>query len=259
MRLADRYILRNHVGPFLLGLSVLTFILVIDMLYSFLELFLVNKVPAKVVLELVVLSLGHIFALTIPMAVLVSTMMAFSHMVGENEITALRSGGISLYRLIAAPLVAALALTVFMFLFNNFVLPETNHRLKNLLMAVRSKKPALDIKPGRFIESIPGYTLYVRQKDDVSGELADLLIFKEERGKDPTITSAEHAQSSATTSRTCSSSASPRASSSPPTCSGRRGCRSPSSTAWTSCCATSTATSSAATSSTAAIARCPWP
>ncbi|MCB1162836.1 MAG: LptF/LptG family permease [Candidatus Krumholzibacteriia bacterium] len=194
MRLADRYILRNHVGPFLLGLSVLTFILVIDMLYSFLELFLVNKVPAKVVLELVVLSLGHIFALTIPMAVLVSTMMAFSQMVGENEITALRSGGISLYRLIAAPLVAALALTVFMFLFNNFVLPETNHRLKNLLMAVRSKKPALDIKPGRFIESIPGYTLYVRQKDDVSGELADLLIFKEERGKDPTITSAEHAQ-----------------------------------------------------------------
>jgi lipopolysaccharide export system permease protein len=194
VRLADRYILRNHVGPFLLGLSVLTFIFVIDILYSFLELFLVNKVPAKVVLELIVLSLGHIFALTIPMAVLVATMMAFSQMVGENEITALRSGGISLYRLIAAPLAAALALTIFMFLFNNFVLPETNHRLKNLLMAVRSKKPALDIKPGRFIESIPGYTLYVRQKDEASGELADLLIFKEERGKNPTLTSAEHAR-----------------------------------------------------------------
>lgn len=194
MRLADRYILRNHLGPFLLGLSVLTFVFVIDILYTFLELFLVNKVPATVVLELVLLSLGHILALTIPMAVLVSTMMAFAQMVGENEITALRSGGISLYRLIAAPLVAALALTAAMFLFNNFVLPETNHRLKNLLMAVRAKKPALDIKPGRFIESIPGYTLYAGQKDEASGELGDLLIFQEERGASPVVISAERAR-----------------------------------------------------------------
>lgn len=193
MRLADRYILRNHVGPFLLGLSVLTFIFVIDILYSFMELFLVNKVSAKIVLELVVLSLGHIFALTIPMAVLVSTMMAFAQMVAENEITAMRSGGISLYRIVAAPLAAALAVTIGMFLFNNFVLPETNHRLKNLLMAVRSKKPALDIKAGRFIESIPGYTLYVKDKDEASGELSDILIFKEERGKNPTVISAREA------------------------------------------------------------------
>ncbi len=193
MRLADRYILRNHVGPFLLGLSVLTFIFVIDILYSFMELFLVNKVSAKVVLELVVLSLGHIFALTIPMAVLVSTMMAFSQMVAENEITAMRSGGISLYRIVAAPLMGALALTIFMFVFNNFVLPESNHRLKNLLMAVRSKKPALDIKARRFIESIPGYTLYVQEKDEVSGRLSDLLIFKEDRGKNPTVISARQA------------------------------------------------------------------
>ncbi len=190
MRLADRYILRNHVGPFLLGLSVLTFIFVIDILYSFLELFLVNKVAGKVVLELLLLSLGHIFALTIPMAVLVATMMAFSQMVAENEITAMRSGGISLYRIVAAPLIGALAVTVFMFVFNNFVLPETNHRLKNLLMAVRSKKPALDIKSGRFINSVPGYTLFVKDKDEASGQLEDLLIFKEERGKNPTVISA---------------------------------------------------------------------
>ncbi len=193
MRLADRYILRNHVGPFLLGLSVLTFIFVIDVLYTFLEYFLVNKVPAEVVAELVLLSLGHIFAMTIPMAVLVATMMAFSQMVAENEITAMRSGGISLYRIIAAPLAAALAMTVFMFFFNNFLLPETNHRLKNLLIAVRSKKPALDIKPGRFIDKIPGYTLYAERKDEGSNELFDLLIFQEERGRNPSIISARKA------------------------------------------------------------------
>jgi lipopolysaccharide export system permease protein len=194
MRLADRYILRNHVGPFFLGLSVLTFVLVIDMFYRLLELFLVNKVPAIVVLELVLLSLGHIFALSIPMAVLIATMLAFTQMMAENEITAMRAGGISLYRIIAAPVVAALLLTAFMFMFNNFVLPETNHRLKNLLIAVRSKRPELDIRSGRFIQSLPGYTIYVNEKDEVSGKLYDLLIFKEAKAKGPMVITASEAE-----------------------------------------------------------------
>ena len=193
MRLSDRYILRRHLGPFFLGLSVLTFVFIIDILYSLLERFLVNKVPAMVVLELVVLSLGHVFALTIPMAVLVATMLAFSQMVAENELLAMRSGGISLYRIIAGPLFASMLMTVFMFGFNNYLLPETNHRLKNLMVAVRSKKPALDFKTGRFIETLPGYTLFIGSKEETSGDLHDLLIFKEERGKEPAFTSATHA------------------------------------------------------------------
>ncbi|MBN2169993.1 MAG: LptF/LptG family permease [Candidatus Krumholzibacteriota bacterium] len=193
MRLADRYILRNHVGPFFLGLSVLTFVFVIDIFYSFLELFLVSKVPVMVVAELILLSLGHIFALTIPMAVLVATMMAFSQMVAENEITAMRSGGISLYRIVSGPFLAALAVTILLFGFHNNVLPETNHRLKNLLMAVRTKKPALDIKPRRFITSIPGYTLYAERKDEATGRLYQLRIYREERGQNPTVIAAREA------------------------------------------------------------------
>jgi len=193
MRLADRYILRNHVGPFFLGLSVLTFVFVIDIFYSFLELFLVSKVPAMVVAELILLSLGHIFALTIPMAVLVATMMAFSQMVAENEITAMRTGGISLYRIVSGPLLAALAVTVLLVGFHNNVLPETNHRLKNLLMAVRTKKPALDIKPGRFISTIPGYTLYAERKDEATGRLYELRVYQEERGQSPTVITAREA------------------------------------------------------------------
>ena len=85
MRLSDRYILRSHIGPFFLGLGVLTFILMVDIVVDLLELFLVNDVPLLVVLELIVLSLGHVLALTIPMAVLVSTLLAFSQMEAENE------------------------------------------------------------------------------------------------------------------------------------------------------------------------------
>jgi len=191
MRLSDRYILRSHVGPFFLGLSVLTFIFMVDIVVDLLELFLVNDVPLLVVLELIVLSLGHVLALTIPMAVLVSTLLAFSQMEAENEITALRSGGTSLYRIILAPFWAAVALTIFMFAFSNFLLPESNHRLKNLLRDIRKKKPALAIEPGRFIDEVPGYSIYIRRKDDVSGLMRNVYLFEENKQGGPKVISAE--------------------------------------------------------------------
>ncbi len=190
MRLSDRYILRSHLGPFFLGLGVLTFILMVDIIVDLLELFLVNDVPLLVVLELIVLSLGHVLALTIPMAVLVSTLLAFSQMEAENEITALRSGGTSLYRIILAPFWAAVALTVFMFLFSNYVLPESNHKLKNLLRDIRKKKPALAIDAGRFISDVPGYSIYVREKSDVSGLMQDVYLFEEDDHGGPKVISA---------------------------------------------------------------------
>jgi lipopolysaccharide export system permease protein len=192
MRLSDRYILQSHIGPFFLGLGVLTFIFMVDIVVDLLELFLVNDVPFLVVLELIVLSLGHVLALTIPMAVLVSTLLAFSQMEAENEITAMRSGGTSLYRIILAPFVAAMLLTLFMFVFSNFLLPESNHKLKNLLRDIRKKKPALAIDPGRFISDIPGYSIYVREKNSVSGLLEDVYLFEENKHGGPKVISAEH-------------------------------------------------------------------
>jgi len=190
MRLSDRYILRSHVGPFYLGLGVLTFIFMVDIVVDLLELFLVNDVPLLVVLELIALSLGHVLALTIPMAVLVSTLLAFSQMEAENEITAFRSGGTSLYRIILAPFWAAVAMTLFMFLFSNYLLPESNHRLKNLLRDIRKKKPALAIEAGRFIAEIPGYSIYVREKDPVSGLMRDVYLFEERKSGGPGVISA---------------------------------------------------------------------
>lgn len=190
MRLADRYIFRNHVGPFFLGLSILTFVLMVDIVVDLLELFLVNDVPILVVLELIGLSFGHVLALTIPMAVLVATLLAFSQMEAENEITALRSGGTSLYRIILAPLIAAILLTAFMFIYNDQLLPRSNHKLKNLLSDIRRKKPALALEPGRFITDIPGYSLYIREKNEATGKMEGVWIFEEKSQQGPQIISA---------------------------------------------------------------------
>ena len=188
----ERYILRNYIGPFIFSLSIITFIFVMDFVLRYIDLFLNKGVAFLVVLQTFILSLGHMFALIIPMAVLPATLMTFGNLASENEITAMRSSGVSLYRMILPGVVVGALLTVFMMYFNNTILPETNHKLLNLLIDINKKKPTVEIKENVFIDAFAGYTIYVRHKNDKTGELRDVQIFKHNKpGQLPTTITAE--------------------------------------------------------------------
>ena len=75
----------------------------------------------------------------------------------DNEIAAMRANGINLLRIIGSPLLAASILAVGLVLFNNHVLPETNHALANLMVDVSRKRPTAQISEGVFIDGFEGY------------------------------------------------------------------------------------------------------
>ena len=111
MRLLRSYILRLHLVPFLLGFGVLTFLMVMDTLFDYLDLIVNRGVPVLTVVELFTLSLGYIVALTVPCAVLVAALMTFGRLSQDNEITALRASGVNLLSVLIGPILAAFALT----------------------------------------------------------------------------------------------------------------------------------------------------
>ncbi|RKY59487.1 MAG: hypothetical protein DRP94_03440 [Candidatus Latescibacterota bacterium] len=164
----DRYILREHLRPFLLSLSVLLLILMLDTILEMMDLLISKGVPFFVVGQIALFSLAWMLALAVPMAVLVSTLMAFGRLSADGEVLAMWAGGVSPYRMLLAPLVASATLTVGMVEFNDRVLPEANHRVKVLLAAVHRKRPALSLKgrEGTFVD-FPGYSLLFRK---VKGE-----------------------------------------------------------------------------------------
>src|SRR5471032_2785226 len=86
----------------------------------------------KVIAEFLFLSVPFTFAETLPMAVLVATLHAFSRMASENEITAFKASGIALQRLMVPVIISAMILTISMVWFNDQVLPAANHRLSTL-------------------------------------------------------------------------------------------------------------------------------
>jgi lipopolysaccharide export system permease protein len=187
MQILDRYILKNHIGPYIFGLSIITFVFIMDFIFKYLDLFIGKGVKFLVVLEFFVLSLGHMFALIIPMAVMPATLMAFGQLAAENEITAMKANGISLYRMIVPVIVAAALLSAGLVYYNNVLLPESNHRLMNLMIDIGKMKPTLEIKENIVSDVITGYTILVREKNDKTGEIKDIQIREKRKGGIPTF------------------------------------------------------------------------
>ena len=191
MRLLRSYILGLHLVPFLLGFGVVTFILVMDVLFDYLDLMVNRGVPVLIVAQLFALSLGYIVALSMPCAVLVAVLMTFGRLSQDNEITALRASGVHLGSILIGPLVAATMLAFGLTLFNNYVLPESNHGFANLLIDIHRMRPTVKLQEGVFVTDLPGYNLLVKSVNGRTNELRGVTIYQLNPGAPPTTIMAK--------------------------------------------------------------------
>ena len=187
MKTLDRYILKAHLGPFAFGFFVTTGVLFTEVLKNFLDDFLAKGVAPWTIGEVLLLSLGHTLALSIPMAVLVATLLAFGQMAQDHELTALKAAGVSLHRVMAPVFVAGLVLCGGMLVFNNYVLPESNHRLAGLIHDIGRKRPTVNIEPGIFVNNFDGYKFIIGDKREDTDEILDVRVYAEVEGRSPDI------------------------------------------------------------------------
>jgi lipopolysaccharide export system permease protein len=182
MRILTRYFLRSHLGPFLFALTVLTSLLFINNVARRFEELAGKGLPVTAILEVFALSLPHILALTLPMAVLVSVLYAFSQLAADNEITALKASGVSLRRLLIPLIIASTLLGIFMVYFNDRILPETNHMLKTRLVDIARKSPVFTMKE-QVINAIQTedmrtrFFLQAAQINPATNHLKDVVIY----------------------------------------------------------------------------------
>lgn len=146
MKILTKYILKEHFAPLAFALSALTSLLLLNYVAKQFGQLVGKGLDWKVIAEFLLLSVPFTVAMTLPMAVLVATLHAFSRMASENEITAFKASGISMPRLMVPVIVAASLLTVTMVWFNDRVLPAANHRLTTLSNDIARKKPTFALK-----------------------------------------------------------------------------------------------------------------
>jgi len=171
------HILRTHIGPFFFAFITLMFIFLLQFLMRAVDQLVGKGLSAWIIVELLALSLSWMVVLAVPMAVLVATLMAFGKLSSQHEITAMKASGVSLYRMMLPVVIASLAVTYLVLLFNNDVLPEANHRFKVLMIDIRRTKPTLTIMPGLFSQDIQGYSIITRKTFENSNDLEGVTIY----------------------------------------------------------------------------------
>ena len=191
MRILERYVLREHLYPFLIGFSVVIFLLTLDFMFDLVDLAIGKGIGAGVVLELFVLSLGYMVALAFPCAVLIACLATFGRLSQDNEIAAMKANGVNLLRIVGAPFSAALVLAGLLVLFNNLILPESNHRLANLMADVGRKRPTATIQEGVFVDDFVGYSIFVEKVDDRTNQIRGVKIYQLNSNARPTTILAD--------------------------------------------------------------------
>jgi len=161
LKITSKYILREHVGPLVFALSALTSLLLLNYVAKKFGDLVGKGLPARAIVEFFALSIPFTFAMTLPMAILVATLHAFSRLASENEITAYKASGVSMHRLVAPVLVAAMGFTLVMVWFNDQALPRANHRLATLTSDISRKKPTVAFKE-QIINEVSPSRLYLR-------------------------------------------------------------------------------------------------
>jgi len=191
MRILALYILREHFAPFIFAFFTITFLLVIDFVPKIIDRVIDKDIDPLVVLELVVLNLAWMMALSVPMAVLVATLMAFGRLSADSEITAVKAAGINLLYVLVPLLFAAALVAGGMIEFHDQILPDLNKKARTLLGDIQAMKPTLIFESGIFITDIPGYLVLIDKVDHTTSLVEGVRISETKDPMHPRLIVAE--------------------------------------------------------------------
>jgi lipopolysaccharide export system permease protein len=170
--------LRSFLPPFFATLFISVFLLFLaQIVITYLDDFIGKGLKTMDLIKLFSYAWIAIIPQCIPLAVLLASIMSFGNMAENYELAAMKSSGLSLFKIMKAVFALVLLLAGLTFLFNNFILPVVHLKSTALLYDIRQKKPAVNIKEGIFYNAIDNYSIRVGKKSTKKDLLYDVFIY----------------------------------------------------------------------------------
>ena len=163
-------------------MPVALFILDMQFLWVYADDLIGKGLAPWVIAELMIYASARLVNLALPLAILVASIMAFGSLAERNELTALKSAGLSVFRIFRPLIVTMLLISMGAFWFSNAAWPVANLKFRALLFSVTQKKPTLNLIPGAFYNGIEGFAIRVESKEE-DGTLNDVLIHDHREGE----------------------------------------------------------------------------
>ncbi len=168
-------------GAFFLSLGIFTFVLLMGNIIKLAEMVIAKGIDIIYVIKLFAYLTPYLLSFSIPMAILTATLLCFGRLSYDNEITALRASGVSLYKLSVPVIIVGLALSLGLLWLNDKVLPLSHYQSRCTLAEIGIKKPTAFLESGTFIKNFRDYIIFIY---DIRGnKLSGIRIYQPQKDR----------------------------------------------------------------------------
>lgn len=190
----DRFILKSFVPLLVMTFFIVLFIVLMQFLWKYVDDLVGKGLEISVIGELFFYAGVSMVPMSLPLAILLASLMTFGNLGEKFELTAIKASGISLLRAMMPLIIFISMISVGAFFFQNDVLPRAQVKMWTLLFSMKQKSPEVEIPEGVFYDQIPGYNLFVAKKDRTTGMLYNAMIYDVSHGaENATILMADSA------------------------------------------------------------------
>lgn len=177
MKTIDKFILKSYLGPMVLTFFIVTFILLMNFMWRYIDELVGKGLDLSVILELMVYASVNMVSLGLPLATLLAAIMTMGNL-GENyELLAMKSTGMSLPRILKPLMILMFFVSIGSFFVANNLVPFANKQMTALLFDIRQQKQTLEFQDGLFFNGIDNMSIRVGRQDSESGLLNNVLIY----------------------------------------------------------------------------------
>ncbi len=195
MRILDRYVFREVIPSFLLGIFVFTFVILLNEILRFAQRLVSQSASFSDTVGILLNLLPSVLCLTIPMGFLLGVLIALGRLAADSEIIAMRASGVSLYRLLTPILFAsALAWGATSYLIIE-VLPDSNQRVRQLFFKVLTSHAGTEVRPRVFYDRLfPNLMFLVLDTPTDVGYWENVILADLSEPQSPRLTFADQGQ-----------------------------------------------------------------
>ena len=173
MKTLERYVFGAFLSSFFLAFLVLSFVLTVGLMVQIVR-YMLQGIPADLVGRFAFVSFPETLQWTIPLALLVASVLVFSRLSADSEIAAMRACGVNLLTVVRAPLLFAFACTLLGLFVNNEIVPRGHEVRRNLARRISVGAGLELLEPGRVIDDFPKVKIYFEEKE--GNWLRDLIV-----------------------------------------------------------------------------------
>ena len=193
MKVIDRYVASETIGPFLIGIVGFVLVMTVDLLFTMADWIINKGVPLWAVLKLLVYKLPSILVMTFPVATLFGAAMAMGRLSKDNEIVALRTSGVTLFRISVSILAMGIIISLISFFTNERIVPYANHVSDDIIRQVIYRQPLPDIKENVFFKDAQNRYYYARRVNMKNKVMENVMVYEVSGDNFPRVILAQKA------------------------------------------------------------------